>query len=175
PGTLARQSPAGALQLLRGARQQRGATQLPKTGHPALATGAAASQPERPAHLETSPSPRRSMAAPTPHPSPLAKHALRRQNPREEPSALTRTLGSVRGAAGNGGPYRDPSLTAPRRPTEPKVRGSNPLGRARARYLSRQIVPICRDFVLGTRGLSFEARRPVSDSGRLSGEFLASS
>ena len=27
--------------------------------------------------------------------------------PREEPSALTRTLGSVRGAAGDGGPYRD--------------------------------------------------------------------
>ena len=38
---------------------------------------------------------------------PWPDRALRRQNPREEPSALTRTLGSVRGAAGNGGPYRD--------------------------------------------------------------------
>ena len=37
---------------------------------------------------------------------PWPDRALRRQNPREEPSALTRTLGSVRGAAGNGGPYR---------------------------------------------------------------------
>jgi len=46
-------------------------------------------------------------ATSTPHPSPLAERALRRQNPREEPSALTRTLGSVRGAASNGGPYRD--------------------------------------------------------------------
>src|SRR5450755_642267 len=47
------------------------------------------------------------MATPTPHPSSLAKRALRRQDPREEPSALTRTLGSVRGAPGNGRPYRD--------------------------------------------------------------------
>src|SRR5271166_5595755 len=49
------------------------------------------------------------MATSTPHPAPLARQALRRQNSREEPSALTRTLGSVRGAAGNGGPYRDPA------------------------------------------------------------------
>ena len=35
--TLARQRPARALQLLRGARQQRGAARLPTTGHPALA------------------------------------------------------------------------------------------------------------------------------------------
>ena len=37
---------------------------------------------------------------------PWPERALRRQNPREEPSALTRTLGSARGAASNGGPYR---------------------------------------------------------------------
>src|SRR3979409_1803352 len=52
------------------------------------------------------------MATPTPDPSPLAQRALRRQNPREEPSALTRTLGSVRGAPGNGRPYRDPPASA---------------------------------------------------------------
>src|SRR5205085_10461652 len=31
---------------------------------------------------------------------------LLRQHPRQEPGALTRTPGSARGAAGNGGPYR---------------------------------------------------------------------
>ena len=61
----------------------------------------------RPDHLAADGQPRRAMATGTPHPSPLAQPALRRQNPREEPSALTRTLGSVRGAVGNGGPYRD--------------------------------------------------------------------
>ena len=106
-GTLARQRPARALQLLRSARQQRGHARLPTTGHLALAIGAHTPQPERPDHLEADRPPRCAMATPTPHPSPLARRALRRQNPREEPSALTRTLGSVRGAFGNGRPYRD--------------------------------------------------------------------
>ena len=109
-GTLARQRPARALQLLRGARQQRGHARLPTTGHLALAIGAHTPQPERPDHLEADRPPRCAMATGTPHPSPLAQRALRRQNPREEPSALTRTLGSVRGASGpqgEGRPYRD--------------------------------------------------------------------
>jgi hypothetical protein len=41
------------------------------------------------------------------HPAPFAKPTLRRQNPRQEPSALARTLGSAQGAVDNGGPYRD--------------------------------------------------------------------
>ena len=61
---------------------------------------------KRPDHLAADRPPRYTMATPTPHPSPLARRALRRQDPREEPSALTRTLGSVRGAPGNGRPYR---------------------------------------------------------------------
>src|SRR5450755_1507077 len=44
-GALARQSPARALQLLRGAREQRGATRLPPPGSVALAEGAPAPQP----------------------------------------------------------------------------------------------------------------------------------
>ena len=80
---------------------------LPTTGHLALAIGAHTPQPERPDHLEADRPPRCAMATGTPHPSPLAQPALRRQNPREEPSALTRTLGSVRGASGNWRPYRD--------------------------------------------------------------------
>ena len=39
----------------------------------------------------------------------FSRHALGR-NPREEPDALTRTSGSVRGAPGNRGPYRDNPL-----------------------------------------------------------------
>src|SRR6059036_1800255 len=47
--------------------------------------------------------------APTPQThAPLPQRAVRRQHPRQEPSALTRTLGSARGAARKGGPYRDP-------------------------------------------------------------------
>ena len=106
-GTLARQRPARALQLLRGARQQQGAARLPKTGHPALAK-ALRRRSQETGSPGSECTPRCPMATRTPHPSSLARRALRRQNPREEPSALTRTLGSVRGAAGNGGPYRDP-------------------------------------------------------------------
>ena len=36
----------------------------------------------------------------------LPQRAISRQHPRQEPGALTRTPGSVRGAAGDGGPYR---------------------------------------------------------------------
>jgi len=51
--TLARPRPGRALQLLRGARQQPGATWVPKSGRAALASGAIAPQPERPHHLGT--------------------------------------------------------------------------------------------------------------------------
>ena len=64
-------------------------------------------QPTRTRELETDAPPRRPMAPHPADPAPLARRALRRQNPRQEPSALTRTLGSVRGAATNGGPYRN--------------------------------------------------------------------
>ncbi|MCA1694927.1 MAG: reverse transcriptase/maturase family protein [Actinobacteria bacterium] len=48
---LARQRPARALQLLRGARQHRGAPRLPRRVHPALAQNASAPQSEKPAVL----------------------------------------------------------------------------------------------------------------------------
>jgi len=51
-GSLARQHPARALQLLRGARQHRGAQRLPQRDRPALAQNATASQPASPADLE---------------------------------------------------------------------------------------------------------------------------
>ena len=57
-GSLARQRPARALQLLRGARQHRGAQRLPQRDHPALAQIASASQPATPADLEADGAPR---------------------------------------------------------------------------------------------------------------------
>ena len=48
------------------------------------------------------------MATPATHPAPLTDAPLRRQNPREEPSALDAHAEICAGAASNGGPYRDP-------------------------------------------------------------------
>jgi RNA-directed DNA polymerase len=79
---------AGFQHRERGARQQRGPARLPKTADPTLAPSAPAPQPERPAHLEATARPRSPMATGTPDPSSLAQPPLRRQNPREEPSAL---------------------------------------------------------------------------------------
>ena len=44
---------------------------------------------------------RRSMATPPPHPAPLARRALRRQNPWQEPSALDAHAGICAGGRGN--------------------------------------------------------------------------
>jgi hypothetical protein len=49
---------------------------LPTTADPPLAPGAAASQPERPAHLEAHARPRDPMATRTPHPASLAQPTL---------------------------------------------------------------------------------------------------
>ena len=109
PGTLAGQRPARALQLLRGARQRRVAPRLPLAGDKTLAQSAAAPQPAHPPpQLETHGPSRRPMATPATHPAPLTDAPLRRQNPREEPSALDAHAEICAGAASNGGPYRDP-------------------------------------------------------------------
>ena len=52
-GSLARPRPVRALQLLRGARQHRGAQRLPLTAHPALAQIASATQPATQAGLDS--------------------------------------------------------------------------------------------------------------------------
>ena len=99
--TLARQRPARALQLLRGARQQQG-------DHAPSATGSSGhwltalrrrSQRTR-TDLEADVPPRCPMATTSPHPAPLAQRPLRRQNPRQEPSALAAPAGICAG----GGP-----------------------------------------------------------------------
>ncbi len=89
------------------ARQQRPDQPLLQRGHPTLAARASKAQPATPDALDADAADQRPMA-PTPQThAPLPQRAIRRHHPRQEPSALTRTLGSARGAARKGGPYRD--------------------------------------------------------------------
>ena len=90
----------GHYQLLRRARQQPGALRSFRlTGQAALAAGAPASQPARPPDLGADGAPRRSMATSARDHAPLARSPLRRQNPREEPSALDAHAGICAGGA----------------------------------------------------------------------------
>ena len=69
-----------------------------RQGHLALAAGAhGAAASEASMTWERMRPPRRPMATPTPHPPSLARRALRRQNPREEPSALDAHAGICAG------------------------------------------------------------------------------
>ena len=105
--SMAAERGAWAQRLLRRARQQPVDHGVPQRGHTALEAGAQPPRPTRPSELETDAPDRRPLATDPPNPPSMARRALRRQNPRQEPSALRRTLGSVRGAASNGGPYRN--------------------------------------------------------------------
>ena len=71
--------------------------------HAALAARAHASQPELPMTRERIVR-LADMAPTTPHPAPLARRPLRRQNPRQEPGALNAHAGICAGGAGNGVP-----------------------------------------------------------------------
>ena len=62
---------------------------------------------ERSLQLVRAGTPSKHLLAKTHHPSPVAKSAAYRQYPRQEPDALTRTSGSVRGDRGNPVSYRD--------------------------------------------------------------------
>jgi hypothetical protein len=57
------------------------------------------------------------MATTRPDPASLAERALRRPNPRQEPSAVIPIAGICAGAAGNSGPYRNRTVLR-----EPRVR-----------------------------------------------------
>ena len=69
--------------------------------HPAQALA------ERPHGLASHRPPRRPTLATTHHPTPVARPAICRHDPRQEPRALTRLRGSVRGLPGNRHSYRD--------------------------------------------------------------------
>ena len=106
--TLARQRPGRALQLLRGARQQRGHARLPTTGHLALAAGAHGSAARKARSPGNGSTPRRTMATPTPHPSSLARPCASTPKPEGRAQCVRRARWDLCGGpSGNGGPYRD--------------------------------------------------------------------
>jgi group II intron reverse transcriptase/maturase len=96
-GLLAGQRPARALRLLRGARQHRGAPRLPRRAHPALAAVASAAQSTQPVDLGADGAPGRPMATSTADSASLARAAVRRYHPRQEPSAVVPHAGICAG------------------------------------------------------------------------------
>ena len=101
-GALAGKRGARAPRLLRRARQHRRRGGLPQPGDAALVQGAAAPQPAHPPHLEADGPPRHPMAATCPHPASLPTRALRRQHPRQEPSAVVPHAGICAGGRPQG-------------------------------------------------------------------------
>ena len=95
--TLARQRRARPLQLLRGAEQQRRDHRVPHPGDQALVPRATASQPAPKPGLGTHEPPRHPMATTRPRDAPLPRSAIRRQHPREEPSAVVPHAGICAG------------------------------------------------------------------------------
>jgi len=115
-GQMARKRGARAPCLLcRAATSMR--SRPPHPGDEAMVKGAAASEPEDESHLGTDGPPRKSVAAARPCVASLSRTALRRSDLRQEPSAVVRTLGSARGAARKGGPYRNFPKACSRPPT----------------------------------------------------------
>ena len=165
-GPLARQSPARALQLLRSARQQTGAQHVPEQDRVALVSGASAPQPAIPHDLGAHVAPRCPMATPAPHPTPLARRTLRRQNPREEPSALDALAGICAGGSSNpprakSCPYRD----SPVPPIEKScTRAFSLLKLATTVWLWQGLTGNRRDHAPGERRRASLARIPGQDN-----------
>ena len=118
---------AGAPRLLRRARQHRRGSGLPHPGHAALVQGAAASQPAHADQLGADEPHRDSMATARPHEASLPGCAVRRQNPRQEPSALVSARWDLRGGpparavptANGGSGLRSPACGTDRFVAEP--------------------------------------------------------
>ena len=88
------------------------------------------------------------------HPSPMTRRALGRSNRRQEPDALTRSSGSVRGAPGNRCPYRDWLRGRLRHRYEAKATGNSySLPLRQARLSPTLLFP--SDVVRSTRDLEF--------------------
>jgi hypothetical protein len=113
-GPLACQRPARTRQLLRRARQPRGAARLPLLRHRALVPGATASQSALTPDVEADAVPPSSIATVAADRPSLAGRPLRRSYPREEPSELAVHAGIC--AGGGSSSKRRPVPTAIRRP-----------------------------------------------------------
>jgi len=93
---------ARAPRLLRRAWQHRRSSGLPHSGDPALVQGATASKPEKPSQLGTDEPHRDPVAPACPCAASLPECALRRQDPRQEPSAVVPHAGICTGGRPQG-------------------------------------------------------------------------
>jgi hypothetical protein len=101
-GTLARERGAGTPRLLRRARQHPPIRGLPRPARAALVSGATAPRPATPPQLAADAPPRGAMAPSRPHHALLARSAIRRPHPSQQPSALVAHAGICAGAARRG-------------------------------------------------------------------------
>ena len=101
-GALAGECVEGTLQLLRRARQHRLDHSLPRPGPAALDRGASAPKPTPPHDLGTLQPDRKGVATPGPHRASLPQRELRRQDPRQEPSAVVPLAGICAGGRPQG-------------------------------------------------------------------------
>ena len=113
---------ARASRLLRRARQQQNDPSIPHPGNQALVPGVTAPQPAHPPELGTHGSSCHPMATSCPDHASMAKHAIRRPHPRQEPSALAAHAGICAG-----GRWQQRSLPRPFRSVG--ARGCNSPGR----------------------------------------------
>jgi hypothetical protein len=123
--------PARTRQLLRRARQQRGAARLPPLRHRTLVSGAAAPQPALAPDVGTDAAPPSSMATLAARRSSPARRPLRRSHPREEPSALAVHAGICAGGVGQ------PASLPRSSPTSALANSAVQRGRAQRRQRSR--------------------------------------
>jgi hypothetical protein len=96
-GTLARLGCARTSRVLLGPGQHPPGKRVPRRGHPALASGASSSQPENQDELAADATPLGALPPSRPLHPPMARPALRRQNPSQEPSALAAHAGICAG------------------------------------------------------------------------------
>jgi len=101
-GTLARERGAGTPRLLRRARQHPPSSGLPRPARAALVRGAPAPRPATPPQLAADAPPRGEMAPSRPHHASLARSAIRRPHPSQEPSALAAHAGICAGGRPQG-------------------------------------------------------------------------
>jgi RNA-directed DNA polymerase len=92
-GTLARERGARPSRLLRRARQHPPSGGLPSRGRATLVRSASAPRPATPPQLAADAPPRGTMAPARPHHPPLARPAIPRSHPSQEPSALAAHAG----------------------------------------------------------------------------------
>jgi len=101
-GTLARERGARSPRLLRRARQHPPSGGLPGRGRATLVRGAPAPRPATPPQLAADAPPRGTMAPSRPHHPPLARRAIPRSHPSQEPSALAAHAGICAGGRPQG-------------------------------------------------------------------------